>query len=107
MLLNVQYRMHPAIREFPSKEFYHSQLADGPNINVAPGGLYNQPYHRDPRFKPFVFYDILSSEESRGGSSSYQNIAEATLCLEIYRHIVATFQDIEVPTSPSPPHSIA
>lgn len=89
--------MHPAIREFPSKEFYQNQLIDGPNINITPGGLYNQPYHKDARFRPFVFYDILTSEESRGGSSSYQNVAEATLCLEIYRHLVATNRDTEVP----------
>ncbi len=28
-MLKVQYRMHPHIREFPSKHFYENQLLDG------------------------------------------------------------------------------
>ena len=28
-LLQVQYRMHPSIREFPSRHFYENRLVDG------------------------------------------------------------------------------
>jgi senataxin len=29
-LLKTQYRMHPAIREFPGAQFYNGELEDGP-----------------------------------------------------------------------------
>jgi superfamily I DNA and/or RNA helicase len=31
-MLTIQYRMHPAIRQFPSDRFYHSLLVDAPSI---------------------------------------------------------------------------
>lgn len=33
-----QYRMHPAIREFPSLNFYGGNLKDGPNVLQASAG---------------------------------------------------------------------
>ncbi|CAJ1337770.1 unnamed protein product [Effrenium voratum] len=35
-LLNVQYRMHPSIRKFPSTQFYNSQLEDGVTVTHRP-----------------------------------------------------------------------
>ena len=32
-LLNTQYRMHPAISDFPRRIFYSGKLLDGPNVN--------------------------------------------------------------------------
>ena len=32
-LLNVQYRMHPSISQFPNNTFYDGILIDGPNVN--------------------------------------------------------------------------
>ncbi|KAK2421962.1 P-loop containing nucleoside triphosphate hydrolase superfamily protein [Trifolium repens] len=31
-MLNVQYRMHPSISIFPSKEFYDNQLSDAQTV---------------------------------------------------------------------------
>ena len=45
----VQYRMHPIIREFPSAYFYGGRLQDG-----APAGSKSVERHRDVRFGPLV-----------------------------------------------------
>ncbi|KAF0901312.1 hypothetical protein E2562_039238 [Oryza meyeriana var. granulata] len=31
-LLNVQYRMHPSISQFPNEKFYDKKIIDGPNV---------------------------------------------------------------------------
>jgi len=36
MMLQTQYRMHPVLRAFPSKEFYRNKLMDGPNCISNP-----------------------------------------------------------------------
>lgn len=40
-MMNVQYRMHPAISEFPSQEFYGGRLTDAP----VPHHLCSLPNH--------------------------------------------------------------
>lgn len=37
-LLNTQYRMHPAISDFPRRIFYDGELMDGPNV-IHPGKI--------------------------------------------------------------------
>nr|XP_043638503.1 uncharacterized ATP-dependent helicase C29A10.10c [Erigeron canadensis] len=84
MLLSVQYRMHPQIREFPSRYFYQGRLTDSESIANLPDEL----YYKDPMLKPYIFYDITHGREShRGGSVSYQNIHEAQFCLRLYQHL--------------------
>jgi superfamily I DNA and/or RNA helicase len=41
-LLQVQYRMHPALSAFPNRQFYKSQLIDGvqPHQRSPPKGLH-------------------------------------------------------------------
>jgi len=40
VLLNVQYRMHPAISRWPRMQFYNGDVIDGPNVNSS-------AYHKD------------------------------------------------------------
>ncbi|CAA6671833.1 unnamed protein product [Spirodela intermedia] len=84
MLLSVQYRMNPQIRDFPSRHFYQGRLADGDIVlNLA-----DELYYRDPLLKPYLFFDISHGREShRGGSASYQNLHEARFCRAIYDHL--------------------
>ena len=66
-MLSVQYRMQPAIREFPSRYFYGGRLEDGASVLRAP-----QPaFYKHPLLKPYVVFDVVSGREQRhrGGGS--------------------------------------
>lgn len=84
MLLSVQYRMHPQIREFPSSHFYQGRLTDSESVS----GLPEEIYYRDPLMQPYIFYDIMHGREShQGGSVSYQNRMEAQFSLRLYENL--------------------
>ncbi|MCL7048360.1 hypothetical protein MKW94_000768 [Papaver nudicaule] len=91
MLLSVQYRMHPQIRDFPSRHFYQGRLTDSESV----GNLPDEVYYKDPLLRPYVFYDITHGREShRGGSVSYQNIHEAQFVLRLYEHLHRTLKSL-------------
>ncbi|XP_050375988.1 uncharacterized ATP-dependent helicase C29A10.10c-like isoform X2 [Argentina anserina] len=91
MLLSVQYRMHPQIRDFPSRYFYQGRLSDSESVANLP----DETYYKDPLLKPYVFYDITHGREShRGGSVSYQNIHEAQFCVRLYEHLQKTAKSL-------------
>ncbi|XP_004301316.1 PREDICTED: uncharacterized ATP-dependent helicase C29A10.10c-like [Fragaria vesca subsp. vesca] len=91
MLLSVQYRMHPQIRDFPSRYFYQGRLTDSESVANLPDEI----YYKDPLLKPYVFYDITHGREShRGGSVSYQNIHEAQFCVRLYEHLQKTAKSL-------------
>ncbi|KAJ1256198.1 hypothetical protein BS78_K066200 [Paspalum vaginatum] len=84
ILLSVQYRMHPQIREFPSRYFYQGRLTDSESVVKLP----DEAYYKDALMAPYIFFDMLHGREShRGGSSSYQNIHEAQFALRLYEHL--------------------
>eukprot|EP00798_Chlamydomonas_sp_ICE-L_P026005 gene26006-11697_t len=86
-VLDTQYRMHPAISSFPSSEFYNSLLLDGPNNNTE----CSRPWHDQPCFGPFAFFDVMGKESSPPGGASIQNIPEnireAHMALCVYREL--------------------
>ncbi|KAK4757964.1 hypothetical protein SAY87_019265 [Trapa incisa] len=91
MLLSVQYRMHPQIRDFPSRYFYQGRLTDSDSITALP----DDAYYKDPLLRPYLFYDITHGREShRSGSVSYQNILEAQFCLRLYEHLQKTSKSL-------------
>ncbi|KAJ7959043.1 p-loop containing nucleoside triphosphate hydrolase superfamily protein [Quillaja saponaria] len=93
MLLSVQYRMHPQIRDFPSRHFYQGRLTDSESVSNLP----DEVYHKDPLLRPYTFYDITHGREShRGGSVSYQNVYEAQICLRLYEHLQKTSKSLGV-----------
>ncbi|KAI3760810.1 hypothetical protein L1987_51209 [Smallanthus sonchifolius] len=93
MLLSVQYRMHPQIREFPSRYFYQGRLTDSESVSNLP----DEAYYKDPILKPYIFYDITHGREShRGGSVSYQNIHEAQFCLRLYQHLQRSVKSLGI-----------
>uniref|UniRef100_A0A7N0V5N1 Uncharacterized protein n=1 Tax=Kalanchoe fedtschenkoi TaxID=63787 RepID=A0A7N0V5N1_KALFE len=93
MLLSVQYRMHPHIRDFPSRHFYQGRLTDSESVANLP----DEKYYQDKLLKPYTFYDITHGREShRGGSVSYQNIHEAQFCFRLYEHLQKTIKSLGV-----------
>ena len=58
LMLNTQYRMHPAICEYPSRRFYRSMLFTDPAILASQS--HSKPYHADPceLFKPILFHNL-------------------------------------------------
>ncbi|KAK1260103.1 putative helicase MAGATAMA 3 [Acorus gramineus] len=89
MLLSVQYRMHPQIRDFPSRYFYQGRLTDSESVS----NLADEIYYKDPLLRPYAFYDITHGREShRGGSVSYQNIHEAQFAVRLYEQLQKTLK---------------
>lgn len=90
-MLKTQYRMHPQIREFPSKEFYGEALEDGTDVEVQT----KRPWHAHRCFGPFAFFDIDGQETQPVGSGSWVNNEEVDFVLVLYRHLVARFPQLK------------
>lgn len=91
LLLTLQYRMHPQIRDFPSRYFYQGRLTDSESVTTAPDEI----YYKDSVLKPYLFFNISHGREShRGGSVSYENIDEARFCVGLYMHLQRTLKSL-------------
>ena len=82
VMLNVQYRMHPMISEFPRHIFYEGALLDAPNTLRSNFGSDLKVYKSFPHFKPLTILDLNSKEERDGTSLS--NMNEAKLTVHLY-----------------------
>ena len=80
VMLQVQYRMHPEIRSFPSRHFYQGLLQDATSVTSLPP----EPYHAHPFLRPYLVFDVAKGKESRrGGGGSLSNLAEAQTALSL------------------------
>jgi senataxin len=87
-LLSIQYRMHPAISVFPSREFYNSGLNDGEGM----AELRKQPWHDSSVFGPYRFFNVAGSESRQ--KTSLINQEEARVALSLFARITADFPEI-------------
>ena len=89
LLLSVQYRMHPGIREFPSEEFYDGRLQDSASVL----GRSQEPY-QDPAsgLGTYRIFDAHGLEE-RTVSNSVINHFEAILVVCLYKKIDKCLRD--------------
>jgi regulator of nonsense transcripts 1 len=72
-LLSSLYRMHPALAEFPSREFYRGKVDSSPDR--SPGRDFGLPFP-NPRI-PMVFVNVpYGREQNSGDGNSYLNIGE-------------------------------
>lgn len=91
--LQVQYRMHPALSEFPSNMFYEGSLQNG--VTEEDRQLLNLPeYTGKEDFpwpipgKPMFFYSITGMEEISASGTSYLNRTEASYVEKIVTHLL-------------------
>jgi senataxin len=87
-MLNVQYRMNPAISAFPSSRFYNSKIANGENVcspqyGNGTGLLQGRPY---------TFLQVDSGREEQGMGGSYRNASEAHTVVDMVTRLQAIAQ---------------
>ena len=82
-VLNIQYRMHPAIATYPSIAFYGGQIRTGINAKdrQLPRGFELMEF----RF-PIAFCNVPGTEEKHG--NSYVNLAEVTKVRRVLRALL-------------------
>lgn len=73
--LQVQYRMHPCLSEFPSNTFYEGTLQNGAGAGDRRGGAPAFPWPKPD--KPMMFWVQLGAEEISASGTSYLNRTEA------------------------------
>ncbi|GAU32054.1 hypothetical protein TSUD_214090, partial [Trifolium subterraneum] len=72
-MLNVQYRMHPSISLFPSKEFYDGKLSDA---SVVREESYNKLFLEGEMYSSYSFINIANGIEQFGDGQSLKNMVE-------------------------------
>ncbi|XP_020093932.1 regulator of nonsense transcripts 1 homolog isoform X3 [Ananas comosus] len=73
--LQVQYRMHPSLSEFPSNSFYEGTLQNGVTVNERQTTGIDFPWPVPNR--PMFFYVQMGQEEISASGTSYLNRTEA------------------------------
>jgi len=81
-LLDTQYRMHPEISLFPSKQFYEGKLVDGAGL----AKLRQKPWHSSSLLGPYRFFDVKGVSR-QGGSHSLVNYDEINVALQLYERL--------------------
>lgn len=77
-LLDTQYRMHPAIRLWPSERFYQGKLKDGENISSR-----DQLNFDTPAMGPLALINVQGKQDKP--NTSFRNFAEANQVLAVVK----------------------
>jgi hypothetical protein len=76
-MLNIQYRMHPAICAWPSRRYYNNELLSAAGLAERPSPLAAAPIS-SLYTKPCIFFDVKGAERrDMGYSKSIDNPKEA------------------------------
>ncbi|KAI2483897.1 SEN1 N multi-domain protein [Pyrenophora tritici-repentis] len=86
-LLDVQYRMHPEISQFPSQTFYDGKLLDGGDM----ASVRKQPWHQSSLLGPYRFFDVKGQQQKATSGKSLMNIAEINVALQLYHRLTSDF----------------
>lgn len=87
-LLNVQYRMHPAISRFPSLQFYKGEIMDGLTKRERP---WKNTFGLITKNFPISFYDLdlnLSKEEDSSNGTFKMNKGEVTVVSHLIHKLI-------------------
>ncbi|XP_075098120.1 uncharacterized protein LOC107772650 [Nicotiana tabacum] len=79
-LLNVQYRMHPSISQFPNSVFYRKQILDAPDVKRKG---YEKMYLTGQCFGPYSFINVPWGEEELDNVGYRRNLVEVALVLQV------------------------
>ncbi|KAL5611518.1 hypothetical protein BROUX41_000888 [Berkeleyomyces rouxiae] len=90
-LLDTQYRMHPHISAFPSREFYDSRLIDGPGMDT----LRRMPWHGSILLSPYRFFDVKGVQGRGAKGQSLINLKEIDVSLQLYRRLKADYPAVD------------
>ncbi|KAJ1919672.1 ATP-dependent RNA helicase [Mycoemilia scoparia] len=84
--LEVQYRMHPCLSEFPSNYFYEGSLQNGVSApeRLRPEVDFPWPSPQNP----MMMYSCLGSEEVAANGSSFLNRVEAANCEKVVSRLL-------------------
>lgn len=82
-LLDTQYRMHPEISRFPSREFYDGRLLDGEDMDKQTA----KPWHQSALLGPYRFFDVRGTQQSAPRGHSLINIAEIEMALKLFARL--------------------
>ncbi|KAM0561006.1 hypothetical protein ACHAPJ_003506 [Fusarium lateritium] len=91
-LLGMQYRMHPEISLFPSREFYEGQLADGQNMHE----LRQQPWHRSALLGPYRFFDVQGVQSRGHRGQSLVNTKELDVAMQMYDRFSNEYRECDL-----------
>jgi regulator of nonsense transcripts 1 len=91
--LQVQYRMHPSLSEFPSNMFYEGSLQNGVTesdrqLMTLPTFTGKEDFPWPQPNKPMFFYSISGMEEISSSGTSYLNRTEASYVERIVTHFL-------------------
>ncbi|KAL7539315.1 hypothetical protein ACHAXR_009176 [Thalassiosira sp. AJA248-18] len=91
--LQVQYRMHPILSEFPSNMFYEGSLQNGVTesdrqLRHMPGYTGKDDFPWPIKAKPMFFWSIAGMEEISASGTSYLNRTEASYVEKIVTHLL-------------------
>ncbi|KAH7853124.1 hypothetical protein Vadar_033555 [Vaccinium darrowii] len=96
-LLNVQYRMHPAISLFLNREFYGSKILDGSNVKER---TYERHFLQGSMYGSYSFINISHGKEEFDSRQSTKNMVEVAVISEmvasLFKESVASKQKIRV-----------
>lgn len=90
-LLDTQYRMHPEISAFPSKEFYDGLLYDGDDM----GQLRLQSWHQAKLLGPYRFFDVEGVQERGHKGQSLVNQNELAVAVQLVKRFQSDFPDVD------------
>lgn len=92
IMLDVQYRMHPDISRFPSKQFYGGTIRDGENVLKDYANKEEGAQLADG--KPLTFLQV-DGEENKLPGGSYCNEAEANAVVKLVRQLRAQTENVQ------------
>ena len=84
--LQTQYRMHPALSEFPSNVFYEGALQNG--VSASERDSRNVPFPWPNPNRPMMFWAHFGVEELSASGTSYLNRQEANSVETVVTHLL-------------------